>query len=127
MRSCSSALASRALARICSAADDRFLLFALGDDAGTGPRFVDHLLRFAVALGQDFLVALLGFRELLFDLLGIEKPFRDPLPALFQHLEDRLVGELPQEQRDDDKADHLREEDPEVETKSFSRFAHEVA
>ena len=49
---------------------DRFLLFALGHVAGAFARFVDHLLRLRIRLGQDFLVALLRFGELLLDLLG---------------------------------------------------------
>jgi len=64
---------------------DRFLLFAFGDDAGAGPCLIDHFLRFAIAFSQDFLVALLSFGELLFDLLGIEKAFGDSLPPLFEH------------------------------------------
>ena len=67
-------------------------------------------------------MALLRFGELLLDLLGVEQAFRDSLPALFQHRQDRLVGELSQEQRDDDEADDLREEDLQIRSQRSQRF-----
>ncbi len=106
--------------------DDRLLLFALGDNAGAGPRFVDHFLRVGVGFGKNFLLPCLALRELLLDLLGVEQTFGDPLPALFEHSEDRLVGKLSQEQRHDDEADDLREEDFDIETKLLRGVGDQV-
>ena len=78
-------------------------------------------------LRQDFLIALLRFGELLLDLLGVQQALRNALPALFQDSEDRLVGESFQEQRDDDEADDLREENPDVKAERLCRFGSQVA
>ena len=72
---------------------DRFLLLALGDVRRAFARFVDHLLRGGVRLGRISCIALLRLGELLLDLLGVQQAFGDPLPAFFEHAEDRLVGE----------------------------------
>jgi len=73
-------------------------------------RFVDHLLRLRVRLRQNFSVTLFRFGELLLDLLGVQLRFGDPLATLFEHGQDRLVSETLQDQRHDDEADDLRQE-----------------
>ena len=51
---------------------DRFLLLAFAHVRRAFARVVDHLLRLGVRLGQDLRMALLRFRELLFDLLRVQ-------------------------------------------------------
>ena len=122
MRSCSIALASRAFATICSRRSDRLLLLAVGQMCAAFPRFVDHSLRIGVGLGEDLSITLLGFRELLFDLLRIQQAFGDSLSPLFQDTEDRLVGKAAQQERDDREADYLREKQPRIPAEGFGGF-----
>ena len=120
------ALASRAFAMICSAATTASCCFALGDMRAAFARFIDHFLRLRVRLGQNLRMALLRFRELLLDLLRVQKPLGDPLPALFEHGQNRLVSELTQNQRDDDEADDLREKNLGIKPKRFSGLAGHI-
>ena len=77
---------------------------------GASARFVDHLLRFVIGFRQDLGMTLLGFRQLLLDLFGVQLCLRDLLPPLFQHGKDRFVGEAFEQISDDDEADDLRKE-----------------
>ena len=61
------------------------------------PRFIDHLLRISVRLGQDLGITLFRVGELLFDFLRIQQTFGDSLSPLFQDTEDRLVGKAAQQ------------------------------
>jgi hypothetical protein len=106
---------------------DGFLLFALGDVSAAFARFIDHFLRLGVGFGQDLRMPLLRFRELLLDLLRVQQPLGDALPALFEHGQDRLVGKLTQDQRDNDEADDLREKNPDIESEGFPGFADHVS
>ena len=72
-------------------------------------------------------MALLRFRELLLDLLRVQQPFGDSLPALFEDRQDRLVSEPAQDQRNDDEADDLREENLPIKTEGFPGFADHVS
>ena len=72
---------------------DRLLLLALGQVRGAFACFVDHLLRIGVRFRDNFLVALLGLCELLFDFLSIKLPLLDCAPAFFEHCKDGFVGE----------------------------------
>ncbi len=74
----------------------------------------------ALALVRISCTALLGFGELLLDLLRVREALGDLLPALFEHVEDRLVGKLLQQERDDAEADDLREEEPPVEAEGLA-------
>ena len=73
------------------------------------PRLVDHSLRVGVGFADDFLITLLRFSEFFPDFLGVELAFLNLSTAIFQDGEDRLVGELAQQNRNDRKTDHLRE------------------
>jgi hypothetical protein len=68
----------------------------------------------------------LRFRQLLLDLVGIQEAFGNSLPPLFKCAENGLIGEALHEERDDDKADYLRQEDPDVETELLAGFARHI-
>ena len=89
--------------------------------------FVNHLLRLRVRFRQNLGVALFGLRQLMFDLLRVEQTFGDPLAPLLQNFEDWLVGELSQDQSDDDEADDLGEKDLGIKTKSFRGLTDHVS
>ncbi len=55
-------------------------------------RFFNQAGGFVVGLAQDFLIAQLGFRELLLDLLSVVLAFLDAAAALIQHLQNRAEG-----------------------------------
>ncbi len=67
----------------------------------------------------------LRIRELLLDLLGILEPLLNLLPALLEHGQDRLVGEVLQQHDDDDEAAKLREKRQPVEPEGLACAAHE--
>src|ERR1700730_7525194 len=76
--------------------------------------FVDHPLRVRVGLRENFLVTLLRFGELFFNFLRIELALLDLAPALLKYRKDWSVGEAPQNQRHDYKANYLRKEQPRI-------------
>ena len=67
-----------------------------------------------------------AFSQLLFDFFSIDLAFFDPSPAFFQDPQDRLIGEAPQQKRDDGKADHLREKHLRVPAKCLARLLDRV-
>ena len=110
VRSCSSALASRAFATICSAATIASCCLRSAITPALARASSIIFCASAFAFREDLLVALFRFRQLLLDLVRIQQAFGNSLPPLFEHAENRLIGEALQEERDDDEADYLGQE-----------------
>ena len=89
---------------------DGFLHAFLAHGFGAGAGLVDEGFRLQVGLGQDFLVALLGFGELLLHFLGIVLRLGDAAAALGENIHDRAEGVFVEEPVDDDEDDRLRDE-----------------
>src|SRR5207244_3940892 len=90
-------------------------------------RLVNHLLRVSVRFSNNFLIPLLGLRELFPDLLRVELTFFNFPTPIFKHGEDRLVGKAAQQERNDAKADHLREKELPIPAESLGRIANHIA
>src|SRR5207248_6782326 len=106
---------------------DRFLLFALRQMRRALARVINHPLRIGIRLGHNFLITLLRFREFFANLLGIELSLFNLSPAIFENSENRLVGKAAQQERNDAKADHLREKELPIPAESFGRIAKHLA
>src|SRR5205814_6559705 len=107
VRSCSIALASRALAMICSAAVIASCCLR-SDRCAALSRASSIILPVRIGLRDDFLVTLLRFSEFLFDFLRIKLAFLDLAPALPEHSKDRLVSEALQKECNNAEANDLR-------------------
>src|SRR5947209_2231760 len=86
---------------------------------GALSRLINHPLSIGVCFRNDFLITFLRFREFLPDFFGVELPFLDFAPPIFQDGNDWLVSEPPEEKGNDREADHLREKEPRIPAEGF--------
>ena len=69
--------------------------------------FLNEFGGLGIGLQQDFLALGLCLGQLSSYLFCVGKPLSDLTPSLFQHLEDRLIGEPIKNKADDGEADDL--------------------
>src|SRR5438552_16896160 len=87
-------------------------------------RFVYHSLCLCVCLGQNFGMPLLGFGQLLLDLLGIQLRLLNSFPPFLEHGNDRPEREFLQNKVNNDEEDELSQKFWPFDTKCVEKFFH---
>ncbi len=105
---------------------DRFLAFPLLHLPGGGSSFFNQLVGLGIRVFQDLLASRLCAGELLFDLVGVLHTLSNPLPALFEHRQDGLIGKLFQHEGDNEERDQLRNKEFRVDAEASGDLADNI-